>query len=138
MVDDRRRSPTFRGRSVPARPVTDGGSGALSVDDIFSALATERQRYLLYYLDDRDGRGTLDDAANLIAEWESGDAEVSPETREQVLTSLHHVYLPRLRDLGVLEYDERQGDIVAMRNFGRLEEYLRLARAEEVPRPDGA
>lgn len=81
-------------------------------DDLFEALAHERRRYLLYTLLDADAR-SLKATARRLAAWENGAPAdtVDRDEVEKVYASLYHAHVPKLVDLGVLEYD-REDDLV--------------------------
>ena len=82
-------------------------SGAL--DRALDALAARRCRYSLYLLSDH-GAMTVDDLAARVAALELGCSlsEVSEDRRRRVKTSLVHTHLPRLSDLGVVDYDRKE------------------------------
>lgn len=84
-------------------------------DDLFDCLASERRRVVLDALRNDDGRMGRNDLAREVVRHEDGepfrteDGEPSPSddgtTRqtEEVLTSLHHVHLPKLADAGLVD-----------------------------------
>jgi len=65
-------------------------------------LADERRRAVL---DSLDGQSTveLEPLARSVAA--SGDSGVTDDAVERLKWMLHHVHLPKMDDLGVLEYD---------------------------------
>lgn len=84
----------------------------LSVDTVFELLQNERRRYLLYCLDqDADEVVSVDELTAMILDRErqlSDGAGASNDSSERrVRSSLHHNHLPRLEDVGLIEYDPR-------------------------------
>ena len=88
----------------------DGGLSRL--DRYLRALSDKDRRYLLYYLDEH-GSARLDEIAPHIVARESDRslASISEEESKRMRAKLRHEHLPRLQDYGVIDYDERQGDI---------------------------
>jgi hypothetical protein len=83
----------------------EGSTSALdgeSVDELFSALADGQARATVCYLHaSDDGVASVQELANHVVETRSVDDP------DQVEIRLHHVILPRLRDLGCVDYDVR-------------------------------
>lgn len=117
----------------PSKP--DGGRSRL--DRVLDAVKHRRCRHLLYYLRDTDS-ADIEEAARRIAAREHGadPDDVSNDQYEHVLTSLHHRHLPRLADLGVVEYDRRSGDVRLYDPPEDLDALLELTRSldDEVDR----
>lgn len=87
-----------------------GGSGlpesTITEDDMFEALAHERRRYLLYTLFE-DDEWSLQTLSNKVAAWEDSCPvdDVPASKRERVYASLYHSHVPKLADLGIVEFD---------------------------------
>jgi hypothetical protein len=76
----------------------------LTTDEYHRVLAADRRRIALEVLEDRAGPVDLDVLAEAVAERERrGDA--NPADPDRVAVSLHHVHLPLLTDLGIVDYD---------------------------------
>jgi len=75
----------------------------LDADERYDLLAAERRRAVLAVLDERGAPVALDDLTEAVAARESD--ETRGEARGRLAISLHHVHLPRMADLGVLDYD---------------------------------
>lgn len=90
--------PVSRGDQAPH--LTDGGSGFL--DEMFDVLSDRRRRYVLYALRDADSAVEMDDIVSFVVDRERIDTDGH---RSQVRTALHHVHLPKLADVGAVEYD---------------------------------
>jgi DNA-binding transcriptional ArsR family regulator len=106
----------------------------LTVDEMFDVLRNERRRLVLQAL--REGGPVLPkgDLAEIVAAVESeGDRDgVSAQQRKRVYIPLHQVHLPQLADAGVVEYDERSGDVRLCAAADPLFEQLDLADEQVV------
>ena len=93
---------------------TDSDADPLPVDLIFDALSNERRQRLLSHLR-RDEPSSLVDLAEQIAAWENNTTvgAVSRDARSRVYTGLYHSHIPRLVDMGIVEYD-RETDLVSL------------------------
>ena len=78
----------------------------LRLDTVYDLLADATRRRVLEDLYRRD-ESTVEDLADRI-----GDASDGPEDAVRATIALTHTHLPRLRDAGVIEYDERTGAVV--------------------------
>jgi len=76
-------------------------------DAVFAALSHPRRRYLLSALTARDGEQPLARLATDVVAWEEDvpRENVSAEARRHCRIALHHVHLPKLAALGVVDYD---------------------------------
>lgn len=109
--------------TAPAR-----ATSAPSLDAVFDVLSDRRRRYALYYLHGlTDGVATVDEIADHVLSREGTKVD-----RSRIVTSLQHVHLPRLDDVGVLEHDARSETV---RYWGQpsLEEWLEHAKHKERP-----
>lgn len=82
-------------------------SAALDVSDLHAVLADERRRATLTDLADRSAPVDVEALARSVAARESDRSpeSVPSELVERVHVTLHHVHLPKLADLGLVEYD---------------------------------
>lgn len=112
-------------------PIANDGGTSLPTR-VFRALATQRRRYVLYYLRDHE-RAETDDLATQLAAWERDVpvAEVSTEEANRVRTSLVHSHLPKLDDYGFVDYDPRSESVCYTYPPGLLDDALELAAALE-------
>lgn len=76
----------------------------LSEDERNRLLASERRRVTLDVLADRTAPVSLRDLAAAVAAHEA-DVRTDDEAVERVAITLHHVHLPKLAALGVVDYD---------------------------------
>jgi hypothetical protein len=86
---------------------------------IHGLLANERRRAVIERLDASPGTVTVRDLSTAIAETETGQSPPPARVRESVYTSLHQTHLPKLHELGVVEYD-RERSLVHVRPAVRV------------------
>lgn len=79
-----------------------GRTERLTESERYELLASERRRIALAVLESSAGPIEVETLAATLATWENG---ASGETVERAASSLHHVHLPKMDDLGVIEYD---------------------------------
>ncbi len=83
--------------------------GHVSVDDIFGVLSHNRRRLALQYFKQFENPIPLDDLAERVARWEQTPAAVPAEVEvDAVRTALHKTHLPKLDELGFIEYDSER------------------------------
>lgn len=120
------------------RPPEGGGP---SKGELFEALSNDRRRETLrYLLRQDDGRSTKGEVARHIAAQETDKSveQVSSDERKRVYIALHQTHLPKLNDLGLVEYDSSQGALQVTEVGEGLPVYLDLATDEaETDRPWG-
>jgi len=98
-------------------------------------LSNQRRRYVLYYLNREPGPVSLRDLAERIAAWEN-DIDVDEldyKQRKRVYTSLHQTHLPKLDDVGIVDYDRDGGTITLADRANDLDIYLELVGEHDVP-----
>lgn len=107
----------------------------ISYDDCFDLLSNHRRRYTLHYLEQNGDRAQLGELSEKIAAWENGVAreEVSYDERKRVYTSLQQVHLPRMDQMGVVEFDDRQGLVTVGPAAEELDIYLEVVGERDVP-----
>lgn len=127
MDDDR---PSNTDVTAPSERVRDSPrQGRTSTDELHRLLTNSRRRLLLSYLTGRgDDPASVDDLVDAVAERERPDP--GPAThRDRIAIDLHHVHLPKLADVGVIDYDPVAGT-VRYDGSGELESLL--ATSNEV------
>jgi len=87
----------------------------LTAYELFDVLSNRRRWYAVYFFQHYTTAVELGALATQIAAWENDvdRSEVSGTERKRVYTSLQQVHLPKMNDLGVLEFDKRSGQIKA-------------------------
>ena len=85
----------------------------LGLDQLFEVLQNQRRRYVLKYLRDNEGGTSLSDLSEQIAAWEN-DKEIrriSSSERKRVYVALYQCHLPKMDDMGVIEFEKARGTI---------------------------
>ena len=85
----------------------------LALDDVFHVLQNERRRQVLYHLREADGTVEMREVAEHIAAWENDTTveELYSDQRQRVYIALYQSHLPKLDELGIVEYDQARGTV---------------------------
>lgn len=104
-------------------------------DDCFELLSNHRRRFTLHYLQQAENGTELGELAEQIAAWENEipQEEISYDQRKRVYTSLQQVHLPRMDDMGVVEFDDREGTITMGPAAEEIEIYMEVVGGREIP-----
>lgn len=104
---------------------TDDDS-VITKDEIFEVLKNRRRRDTLEYLIDANGTVTLSELAEHIAAWENDIevAELNSTQRKRVYVALYQTHLPKMDDVGVIDYDRNRGNIELSETAELLELYM--------------
>lgn len=119
-----------RGSGMPeGREATES---ALSTGDIHFTLSNCRRRFLLRYLS-RQESTTVKELSRAIAAWENETSaeELSYDDRKTVYTALLQTHLPKLDEMGVVEYDASRKRVRLTDRVDQLRPYLELERQGE-------
>lgn len=110
--------------SVGGSDESDGEE--LSLDYVFEILKNERRRRVLSYLRDHDERVTLSDLAEHIAALENDTdvASITSSQRKRVYVGLYQCHLPKMDDMGVVDFNQNRGIIERGPNAEQLYEYI--------------
>jgi len=121
------------------RGTSEGNRGTssetISYDDCFDLLSNHRRRYALHYLKENGESATLGELSDQIAAWENEIEieEVSYDERKRVYTSLQQVHLPRMDDMDVVEFDDREGVVAVGPVAEELDIYLEVVQGRDIP-----
>ena len=83
----------------------DASATDLTESERHELLEVDRRRHALAVIADETGPLALDELATAVAERESGVDPAEPGTVSNVAVTLHHIHLPKMDDLGVVDYD---------------------------------
>lgn len=88
----------------------DGGRPLLN--DLLDVLSSHRRRYLLYYLQGTETADVDEITNHVVEELEDSSGSPAPAERfERTKANVVHTDLPKLRELGIVEYDPRTGAV---------------------------
>lgn len=82
-------------------------SRELARTEIYDVLSNERRTMVLELLAEEDSR-ELGELAELIAAEETGERPPPRKKRTSVYVTLHQSHLPKLAELSIVEYDDRE------------------------------
>lgn len=107
----------------------------LSIDDVFEVLYNRRRRDVVEYLQRRDGAVSASELAEHIAAEENDTTveQLSTYERKCVYVGLYQNHLPKMDDLGVVDYDADRGRVAPRPMIAQLEPYM-----EDGSDPDSA
>jgi len=100
---------------------------ALDQDVIFDVLSSSRRRYVLYYLSQHDAPVELPTLAEEVAAWETESTveELSSQERKRVYVSLYQTHVPKLEEVGLVEYDQDTGEVSLTDQSSQIQGFLR-------------
>ena len=102
----------------------------LAAVDIHDVLSNERRRMVLSILHEEDGgQTTARDLSERIAEMETGQSPPPRNIRQSAYVSLHQTHLPKLDELGIIDYDESAKTVTLTDRAKQVSVYM-----ETVPR----
>ncbi|MXR52974.1 hypothetical protein GRX03_15345 [Halovenus sp. WSH3] len=98
----------------------------LSQDVVFDILSSPRRRYVLYHLRTTGETVQLTDLAEEVAAWENDTdpSEITEQERKRVYVSLYQTHIPRLAEVGLIEYDKDTGEIALADQARDIDRYL--------------
>jgi hypothetical protein len=113
----------------------DDAEPSLSRDETFEMLSNRRRRFIIHYLQDRAEPVSLSDLAEQVAAWENDVdiARISASERKTVYTSLQQFHLPKMDETGVVEFDQRAGEVTLTDAARGLDLYLEVVDRYDIP-----
>lgn len=123
--------------SLHPQLVVEEADEELTKDTIFTVLSNERRRRVLAVLRDTSEGSDIGELSRQLAAWENDVAvdQVTYKQRKRVYTSLHQTHLPKLADVGVVDYDRDRGTVAIDERATRLEAFLTDHAEETDPWP---
>ena len=84
-----------------------------TLDEVFTLFSNERRRYVLYYLNQADGKVSIDELVEQIHDWEtrSSHDSVPSDDYEDIVISLEHNHLPKIEDASHIEFQRENQQI---------------------------
>lgn len=89
---------------------TAARSGELTESERYDLLSDEQRRAILAVLERQEPPVDLDELAAELSAGDDADT-LDGRTERQVKISLHHRHLPKMSDLGIIEYDPESNRI---------------------------
>lgn len=98
----------------------------LGQEQIHDVLSNERRRQTLEILKEEQTEVELRPLTERIAEIESGESPPPRGLRQSVYSSLHQTHLPKLDDLGIVDYDKDRKRISIRPEARRVDLYMEV------------
>lgn len=97
-----------------------------SLDTVFDLLSNPRRRFVLHYLKEHDEPVELNDLAAEIAAKENDvpTDELTSQQRKRAYVSLYQTHVPKLEEVGVIEYDSDTGEIALTEQADKIDRHL--------------
>lgn len=98
----------------------------LSKEEIFDALRNGRRLAAIVHLRRHDGEMTVSELATRVAadEYDVAPAELSAKQYKRVYTGLSQCHLPRVDDLGIVEFDAEENTVKLTPEASALDPFL--------------
>jgi len=108
------------------KPDEAPGTEELSLDLIFEILKNERRREVIRYLREHEQQVTLSDLAEHIAALENDTdiASITSSQRKRVYVGLYQCHLPKMADMGIVDFNQNRGIVDLGPNAPQLYEYI--------------
>ena len=106
--------------------MSESDRDALSRDVLFDMLSSPRRRYVLHYLHRSSGRAELGELADHVAAWENETTieGLGSQERKRVYISLYQTHVPKLDEVGIVDYDQSSGVVQLTDRADDLAPYL--------------
>lgn len=137
-------STTTESEETPAAPTPEasldaaaGNPPELTLDGLLKVVENERRRRTIQVLADHTGRVDIGDLAPHLAEL-ANDCPVAGPTatqRKREYVALYQLHLPKLDEVGVVEYDKNRGTVEPGPHAGRVTGFLNRATGDDTAWP---
>jgi DNA-binding transcriptional ArsR family regulator len=97
--------------------------------EIHTILSNPRRRAAIKQLCSSPGTISVRDLSEVIAATETGQTPAPRNVRESVYISLHQTHLPKLHELGVIEYDRELKEVYLLDAAKDLDRYMDVVTA---------
>lgn len=121
---------------TPSTVGVHGNTAQISRDEVFDVLSNQRRICVLRYLNQVEEEIVeLRDIVDYVAACEHADSAdgVDYQARKSVYTALRQTHLPKLDELGVIEFDKSRGEIRLAERADRVQLYLEYVPENDIP-----
>lgn len=129
-------SSTAEGGVRSEDPTQEDTSGEQpSVDEIYHIFGNRRRRYTLHYLKQADEKVDFGNMAEQIAAWEyeKSRLEVTSDERKYVYSALQQRHLPKMHDIGLIEFDKRDASVEPTAALEEIDIYAEIVEKDNIP-----
>jgi hypothetical protein len=122
---------------VRDQPVSEG-EPELPLDQVFSLLKNERRRLVLEYLKTTENPASTSDLAEFVASHETGKpvSHINSSERKRAYVGLYQCHLPKMDDMGVIEFNKPRGIVTLGRNADVADPYLSVSAGKSAATSD--
>lgn len=106
--------------------------GELEPSQIHNVLRNDRRRRTIKHLREVEGPISVDVLAEHIASVETGESPPPRDVRKSVYVSLHQTHLPKLDELDVIEYDQREQMLELRDRAEQVEVYMEVVEEGDI------
>lgn len=98
----------------------------LSQDEVYDLLSNARRRFTISYLREHSGPVAVSDLSQEVAAWENDVTrdELTDQQVKRVYVSLYQTHLPKLSEVGIVDYDQDAGRVELTSSVSELDTYL--------------
>ena len=106
-------------------------TGAADLDpvEIHEVLSNERRQLVLEFLGEADGPLSARELSEKIAAVETDESPPPTNIRQSAYVSLHQTHLPKLHDLGIVDYDQSAKTVELNERAEQINAYRDTANA---------
>jgi hypothetical protein len=115
---------------------TDSGGRDLTRDDVFEILSNDRRRCIVHYLKKHDDRRVdLRELVDYVAAWETDTDidELDGDKRKSVYAAIRQTHLPKMEEVGIVEYEPMRGEVQLTDCAREVELYLEYVPGNAIP-----
>lgn len=117
-------------------PFPASGDGEPAREEIFDVLSNERRQCVLHYLRRQEGRRVdLRELVDYVTAWENDTTPeaIESDQRKRVYTALRQSHLPKLEEVGFVEYEHLRGQVELTEQAQRAQMYLEYVPENDIP-----
>lgn len=105
------------------------------MDEVYHIFGNRRRRYTLHYLKQADGKVDFGNMAEQIAAWEHEKPrlEVTSDERKYVYSALQQRHLPKMHDIGLVEFDKRDASVEPTSELDKIDIYAEVVEKDNIP-----
>lgn len=104
----------------------------LDPSEIHNVLRNDRRRHAIKRLRETSESISVDALAEHIATVETDESPPPRDVRKSVYVSLHQTHLPKLDELGIVEYDQREQELELCDRAKEVEVYMEVVPSDTI------
>ncbi|MEF8802041.1 MAG: hypothetical protein V5A38_13015 [Halolamina sp.] len=119
--------------TVTDEPVEDAAE--VTYDTVFFTLSNPRRRYVLHHLKRHKDAVAVGELATEVAAWENRTTTelVSNRQRKRAYSALHQTHLPKMNQLGIINYDRERAVVEPSASIDAIDFYLEVVPQNSAP-----